>query len=135
MALLSSRIVVAAVVTRIGGASNITVYDGQGPTPPVGRACIVYASPGDPDGVLGDPDRNVSVEFQTTCVGTTVEQALFTHDTVVARLNRESLSGTGFTTYPVRMVPGSQQPVRRDDTLATAYFYITCSWVVVAQPS
>ncbi len=135
MALIGTRVVVAAAVTRISGASNITVYHAQGPTPPEGRSCIVYPSPGDPDGVLGDPDRNVTVEFQTTCVGTTSEQALFTHDTVVARLNREQLSGTGFATYPVRMVPGSQQPVRRDDDLATPYFYVTCSWVAVAQPA
>ncbi len=135
MALLGSRVIVAAVVTRIGGASNITVYNAQGPTPPVGRACIVYAAPGDPDGVLGDPDRNVTVEFQTTCVGTTAEQALWTHDTVVARLNRESLTGTGWATYPVRMISGTQQPVRRDDSLATPYFTVTCSWVATAQPA
>ncbi|MBK6887031.1 MAG: hypothetical protein IPH03_11805 [Tetrasphaera sp.] len=88
MALLATRLMVAAVVTRIGGASNITAYNAQGPTPPAGMTCIVYASPGDPDGVLGDPDRNVSVQFQTTCVGTTPNRRMLTHDPVVARLNR-----------------------------------------------
>lgn len=135
MALLATRLVVAAVVSRIDGASYVVAYDAQGPTPPAGMTCIVYASPGDPDGVLGDPDRNVSVEFQTTCVGTTSAQAQMAHDHVVAQLNRVKLTGTGFTTYPVRMVPGSQQPVRRDDALAIPYFYITCSWVAVAQPT
>lgn len=135
MALIGTRIVVAAVVARIDAATYVAAYDAQGPTPPAGKTCIVYASPGDPDGVLGDPDRNVVVEFQTTCVGETSEQAQFTHDQVVTQLNRYSLTGTGFATYPVRMVSGSQQPVRRDDTLATPYFYVTCSWVAVAQPA
>ena len=135
MALLSTRIIVAAVVTRLGGATNVTTYLSQGPTPPVGRTCIVHPLPGDPDGVLGDPDRNVTVRFQTTSIGSTSEQAMWTHDTIVARLNREKLTGTGFVTYPVRIIPGSQQPVRRDDDLATPWFYVTCSWVAIAQPA
>ena len=135
MALLSTRSIVAAVVTRLTGTTNVTTYLSQGPTPPVGRTCIVHPLPGDPDGVLGDPDRNVTVRFQTTSIGSTAEQAMWTHDTIVARLNREKLTGTGFVTYPVRIISGSQQPVRRDDDLATALFYVTCSWVAVAQPA
>ena len=135
MALIGSRVVVAAVVTRLTGTANVTTYLSQGPTPPVARACIVHPLPGDPDGVLGDPDRNVTVRFQTTCIGSTSEQAMWTHDAVVAQLNRQTLTGTGFVTYPVRIVPGSQQPVRRDDDLATPLFYVTCSWVAIAQPT
>ena len=135
MALLSTRSIVAAVVTRLTGTTNVTTYLSQGPTPPVGRTCIVHPLPGDPDGVLGDPDRNVTVRFQTTSIGSTSEQAIWTHDAIVARLNREKLTGTGFVTYPVRIISGSQQPVRRDDDLATALFYVTCSWVAVAQPA
>jgi len=135
MALLSTRSIVAAVVTRLGGTTNVTTYLSQGPTPPVARACIVHPLPGDPDGVLGDPDRNVTVRFQTTCIGSTSEQAIWTHDAIVARLNREKLTGTGFVTYPVRIIPGSQQPVRVDHDLATDLFYVTCSWVAIAQPA
>ena len=135
MALISTRAVVAAVVTRIDGTTNVTTYLSQGPTPPVARTCIVHPLPGDPDGVLGDPDRNVTVRFQTTSIGSTAEQAMWTHDTIVARLNREILTGTGFATYPVRIIPGSQQPVRRDDDLATPLFYVTCSWVAITQPA
>jgi len=135
MALLSTRSIVAAVVTRLTGTTNVTTYLSQGPTPPVGRTCIVHPLPGDPDGVLGDPDRNVTVRFQTTSIGSTSEQAIWTHDAIVARLNREKLTGTGFVTYPVRIIPGSQQPVRRDDDLATDLFYVTCSWVAIAQPA
>lgn len=135
MALLASRLVVAAVMSRLSGTSNVTAYLSQGPTPPVGRVCVVHPLPGDPDGVLGDPDRNVWVEFQTTCVGSTSEQAMWTHDAIVARLNRQVLTGTGFTTYPVRMIQGSQQPVLRDDDLASPLYYTTCSWLAIAQPS
>lgn len=135
MALLSSRLIVAAVVTRLQGATTVTTYLSVGPTPPAGKTCVVHPYPGDPDGVLGDPDRNATVEIQTTCIGTTAEQALWTHDTIVGRLNRVVLTGTGFATYPVRMVPGSQQPVRRDDALATPLYLVTASWVATAQPA
>jgi len=135
MALISTRAVVAAVVTRIDGASYVAAYDAQGPTPPAAMTCVVYPYPGDPDGVLGDPDRNVTVRFQTTCIGLTSPQAQLAHDHVVDQLNRQILTGTGFATYPIRMVPGSQQPVRRDDDLATTLFYVTCSWVAIAQPA
>jgi len=135
MALLSSRTIVAAIVARLQGASNVTTYLSVGPTPPAGKTCIVHPYPGNPDGVLGDPDRNAAVEFQTTCIGTTAEQALWTHDTIVARINRQSLSGTGFATYPVRMIDGSQQPVRRDDTLATPLYVVTANWLATAQPA
>lgn len=133
MALISTRLVVAAVVTRLEGTSNVTAYLSQGPTPPAGKTVIVHPTPGAPDGVLGDPDRNVEVEFQTTCVGGTAEQAMWTHDQVVARLNRVTLTGTGFSTLPVRIVAG--QPVRRDDTLTTAYYLVTCRWLAIAQPA
>jgi hypothetical protein len=135
MALVASRLVVDAVMARLEGATTFASYLSTGPTPPVGRVCIVHPSPGDPDGVLGDPDRNSRLEFQTTCIGTTGEQALWTHDQVVARLNRQVLSGTGFVTYPTRIVSGSPQPVRRDDTLANPLYLVTCTWLVVAQPA
>lgn len=135
MALINSRVVVAAVVTRLQGASTFTTYLSQGPTPPAAKSCVVHPSPGSPDGVLGDPDRNVEVEFQTTCIGVTGEQALWTHDQVVARLNRVTLTGTGFATYPVRIITGTQQPVRRDDTLADPLFLVTCRWLAIAQPA
>lgn len=135
MALLSSRLVVAAVKARLDGTTGVACYLSAGPTPPVGKTCVVYPAPGSPDGVLGDPDRNLEIEFQTTCVGLSAEQALWTHDQVVARVNRQSLTGTGFATYPIRMIDGTQQPVRRDDTLGPPWFYITCSWVATAQPA
>lgn len=135
MALISTRVVVAAVVARLQGASTFTTYLSQGGNPPTPKSCVVHPSPGSPDGVLGDPDRNVEVEFQTTCIGVTGEQALWTHDQVVARLNRQVLTGTGFATYPVRVIVGTQQPVRRDDTLADPVFLVTCRWLAIAQPA
>ena len=135
MALISSRLVVAAVVTRLGTGSGFTAYLSVGPTPPADRTCVVHPYPADPDGVLGDPDRNAAVEFQTTSIASTSELALWTHDQVVSHLNRQVLSGSGFTTYPVRMVPGSQQPVRRDDELADPLYVVTCNWTTTAQPA
>jgi hypothetical protein len=135
MALIGTRPVVDAVLSRLSGLTTVTTYLGQGPRPPAARTCVLYPRPGAPDGVLGDPDRNSRLEFQTTCIGQTAEQALWTHDTVVARLNRQVLTGTGFSTYPLRMVAGTQQPVRRDDTLADPWYLVTCSWQATAQPT
>lgn len=135
MALITSRLIVAAVLAKMQTATNVTSYLSVGPTPPAGRTCILHPYPGNPDGVLGDPDRNSEVEFQTTSIGTTSEQALWTHDTITAVLNRQIVTGTGFATYPLRMIDGSQQPVRRDDTLATPLYVVTCNWVATAQPA
>lgn len=135
MALLSSRIIVNAVVARLQTTPGMVAYLSAGPQPPAGKTVVVHPVPGTPDGVLGDPDRNAMVEFQTTCIGATVEQVLWSHDQVVAHLSRQKLTGTGFITYPVRMLDGGAQPVRRDDTLATPMYLVTCSWLAVAQPN
>lgn len=135
MSLLSSRLVAAAVVTLLDGDTNLTAYLSQGPTPPVGRSVVVHPLAGEPDGVLGDPGKDLLLRFQTTAIGATAEQALWTHDAVAARLWRATVTGTGWTTLPIRDIPGSQQPVWRDDTLATPLFTVTCTWLAAAQPT
>lgn len=135
MALIEGRPVIDAVLARLAGLTTVDSRLAVGSRPPAPRSCVLYPRPGAPDGVLGDPDRNVRVQFQTTCIGETAEQAMWTHDKVVGRLNRQILTGTGFVTYPLRMVAGTQQPVRRDDTLADPWYLVTCSWQVTAQPA
>lgn len=135
MALISTRLIAAAVVTLIDGDAAITAYLSQGPQPPTGKTVVVHPLAGEPDGVLGDPGKDLLVQFQTTAIGTTAEQALWTHDTAAARLWRATVSGTGWSTLPIRDVPGSQQPVYRDDTLATPLFTVTCTWLASAQPA
>lgn len=135
MALISTRLVAAAVVALLDGDTYLTAYLSQGPTPPAGRTVVVHPVAGEPDGVLGDPGRDLLVRFQTTAIGTTAEQALWTHDAVATRLWRQSVSGTGWATLPIRDIPGSQQPVWRDDTLADPIYTVTCMWLATAQPT
>lgn len=133
---ISARLVANQITTHLDGITNVAAYLSQGPTPPVGRTVIVHPDAGQHDGPLGAPDRDLRMEFQTTCIGTTPEQALWTHDQVADRLWRTTLTVDGSTnTLPIYAINGSEQPVRRDDALATPLFYVTCSWLAHARPS
>lgn len=133
--MIATRDAAAAVVAHLDGITGVTAHLSVGTTPPSPRSVVVHPIPGRPDGSLGNPDDRVQVEFQTTSIGATPEQALWTHDLVAARLTRGTVTWTGHVTDPIWPVPGSQQPVRRDDDLATPLFYVTCSWVARIQPT
>lgn len=136
MPVTTARAVAAAIVAHLDGTSNIDAWLSQGPTPPTGRTVVVHPDGGSHDGPLGNPDRDLRVEFQTTSIGDTAEQALWTHDQVAARLWRTVLTVDAQTsTHPIYAVLGSEQPVRRDDQLARPVFYVTCSWVAHARPN
>lgn len=135
MTLLSTRSVAAAVVALLDADTYLSGYLSQGPTPPAGRTVIVHPLAGEPDGPLGDPGRNLLLRFQTTCIGTTAEQALWTHDTAAGVLWRATVTGSGWATLPIQDIPGTQQPVWRDDTLADALFTVTCTWLATVQPA
>lgn len=134
MALISSRAVALAIVGYLDGTSGISAYLSEGPKPPAGKTVVVHPSTGQFEGSLGDPWRDRCLEFQTTSIGVSPEQALWVHDQVTAALLRAVLTGTGFTTLPIHVVAGSEQPVRRDDQLAEPIFIATCSWEATAQP-
>jgi len=133
---ISARLVATEIVEYLDGITNVAAYLSQGPTPPVGKTVIVHPDAGQHDGPLGNPDRDLRVEFQTTCIGTTAEQALWVHDQVATRLWRSAVTLDGSTdTLPIWAIPGTEQPVRRDDNLATPLFYVTCSWLAHARPT
>lgn len=132
---ISARAVATAITSHLDGTSGVTAYLSEGPTPPTGRTVVIHPDGGRHEGPLGDPDRDLRVEFQTTSIGTSPEQALWTHDQVSARLWRTELILEGTeTTLPIHGVDGSEQPVRRDDDLAEPIYYVTQSWVAIAQP-
>lgn len=132
---ITTRDAAAAVVAHLDGLANVAAFLSVGASPPQPRSVVVHPIPGRPEGSLGDPDDRQRMEFQTTCIGATPVQALWTHDQAATRLSRAVLTWTGFATLPIWPVPGSQQPVRRDDDLAVPLFYVTCSWVALIQPA
>lgn len=135
MVTIATRDVADAVVAWLDGIDNVTAHLSVGTTPPSPRSVVVHPLPGRPDGSLGNPDDRAVVEFQTTSIGATPHQALWTHDRVDARLKRAVVTWPGYQTQPIWPVYGSQQPVRRDDDLATALYYVTCSWIAHVQPA
>ena len=133
---ISARLVAVQITSHLDGITNVAAYLSQGPTPPVGRTVIVHPDAGQHDGPLGNPDRDLRLEFQTTSIGVTAEQSLWVHDQVAAQLWRQTITIDGSTaTLPVHAIPGSEQPVRRDDALASPLFYVTCSWIAHARPT
>ena len=134
MALIKAREVVDAIMAHLDAGST-TNYLSQGPKRPSGKYCVVHPFTPEDDGSLGDPAQNSIVQFQTTSVGETSEQALWVQDTVAARLHLAVLTvATGVTTHPIRAVKGSAQPVLRDDDIEPPMFYATKRWRVHAIP-
>lgn len=137
MALIKTREVVDAIMTYLDAGST-TNYLSKGPRDPrsVAKYCVVHPSPGKYSGTVGDHTQDCEVQFQTTSVGTTTEQAFWVHDTVSQRLWRAVLApASGVTTLPIWAIPGSQQPVLRDDDIEPPMFYVTCRWVCQAIPT
>lgn len=133
---VTARVLATTIVAHLDGLSTIDAFLSEGPTPPRGRVVVVHPDPGRHRGPLGDPDRDLRMEFQTTAIGATPEQALWVHDQVAAELWRTSLTVDGTAaTLPIWAVDGSEQPVRRDDDLAEPLFYLTCAWIAHAQPN
>ena len=133
MALIMSRVVCLALTNFVDGISGIEAFLSQGPTPPRGRTVVIHPDPGQREGPLGNPDRDLRVEFQTTSIGETPEQALWTHDQVSGALTRAEIALEDATALPVYPVEGSEQPVTRDEFLAEPTFLVTQSWVILAQ--
>ena len=135
MALITTRSVIDAVMERIAGGP-MTVFLSNGGTPPVCPSVVVHPLAARYTGTVGDHTRDAEVEFQTTCIGSTSEQAVWAHDKIATRLWRTALSvAPGVVTLPLWAIPGTQQPVRRDDALATPVYYLTCSWMAHAIPT
>lgn len=138
MALIPTRTAAAAVVAHLAGElTPVTVRLSVGTSPPATPSVIVHPVAGTPVGPLGDPDAQLRVAFQTTCVGATAEQALWCHDQAAAALLRATITtGDGdAASLPIWPIPGSQQPVMRDDDLATPLYYVTCGWMAHLQPA
>lgn len=126
---MDARTLATALVAHLDGTSGIDAYLSQGPRPPAGKTVVLHPGDAIENGPLGDPDRDLRLTFQTTSIGTTPEQALWTHDQIVARLLRaEVLVGGGAVTLPLWRAD-DQAPVLVDDDLAEPLWFVPCRWV------
>ena len=137
--MIKTREVVDALMTYLD-AGTTTNYLSQGPKQPSGAYCVVHPSGGKyqdvNQGSLGDHTADNVVSFQATSVGETTEQAIWVHDTISARLWSTALTvAAGVVTLPIWAVPGSQQPILRDDDIEPPLYYVTCRWVAHAIPT
>lgn len=125
-----TRTAVDAILATLA-AAGVTAYPGA----PTGDTARPYLSvwpsggmSGGGTGTLGDIYRDLVVEFQTTSVGDTVEQALWMHDKAALALAGATPTVSGRTAHPIYL-DEAPQPVRRDDAPAQPLFLVTARWV------
>lgn len=134
MALIAERLVINAVLAKLN-TGTVTAYLSQGPSPAAPPTVVLHPLTGQYVGPLGNPDRDLVAEFQLTCIGETSEQAILVHDLTSSLILRTAVTGSGFVTHPMWQIPGTQQPVLRDDDLAEPLFYVTSQWIAHAIPN
>lgn len=125
-----TRTAVDAVAALLEAAS-VAVYEGGASGDAARPYVALYPSggmSGTDTGTLGDVYRDLVVEFQTTSVGDTVEQALWMHDKAALTLAGATPTVAGRTAHPIYL-DETPQPVRRDDAPAQPLFYVTARWV------
>ena len=84
-------------------------------------------------GSVGDHLSDLFVDFQTTSVGATAEQALWVHDKAARVLWGARPEVPGRYTLPI-FAPESPQPVRRDDDLAVPLMFVAARWRLHTTP-
>lgn len=78
-------------------------------------------------GSLADHLSDLVLDFQTTSVGATAEQALWMHDRVARALWAATPAVPGRTAQPIHATE-PPMPAQRDDSLATPLIYVTARW-------
>jgi len=119
---------VQAVISYLT-SQGVTTYRGEAPRTATAPYVVLHAAPA----IVGTSNlidaADLRVDFQTTCVGGTSEQAEWLSDKVVVSLWRATPAVAGRSVRPIY----SEQPpqsVRRDDALAEPLFYATSRWTI-----
>lgn len=121
----------AAIVTTLA-AAPLTTYLGEATRAATGDLparpyVVVHPSPAFHDGTLGDRFKDATMDFQTTAVGDTAEQAMAAHDKAVTALLGATPAVSGRVPHPIYK-DETGQPVRRDDSGAQPVFYVIQRW-------
>lgn len=107
----------------------------NGVRPDADTACaVIYGSPGQPSGPLGDRFADLQLDFQVTAVGTGPEQAQYIADAVrTALLAVPPPAVTGRAVWPLWQT--ASQPVARDDTVQPPLWIATAQYAIKSNPA
>jgi len=122
---VTARAHTTAVKALIDAA--VTCHVGESPNDAGPPYVLLYPDSGHGMATGMDLDADhYRYEFQTTAVGTTVEQAQWAADKVRGAVEDVRPTVAGFTTGKVRHV--SSQPAKRDNDVDPAVFYAVDVW-------
>lgn len=106
----------------------------NGTRPDADTICaVIYGSPGQASGPLGDRNADLQIDFQVTAVGTGPEQALYIADACKAALLTAPPSVAGRAVWPLWQT--AAQPVQRDDTVQPALWIATAQYAIKSNPA
>lgn len=119
------------------GAAGLTVYLGGTPTSsgwtPPDKYAVLYPDPGRAGRAsLADDRTDFTSVFQVTCVGASVERALWVADRVRQALDRP-LTVDGRNAWQPEDQGGP--PVQRDDDVTPPLFYVPVQYLIQSIPS
>ena len=127
---LPSAPLVAAILSllRTSVPATCAIYEGQAPSGADPPYAVLYFDSGRKSAfernILNEAPRDL--RYQTTCVGSTPEQARWVADKVGAALYATVPAVSGRLVWPV--IEEASQPVRRDDE-SLAVFLATSQWL------
>lgn len=106
----------------------------NGTRPDADTICaVIYGSPGQSSGPLGDRFADLRIDFQVTAVGTGPEQALYIADACKVALLSTPPTVAGRAVWPLWQ--SAAQPVQRDDTVQPALWIATAQYVIHSTPA
>lgn len=114
--------------------ASVNVDDAETPNFAELPRVVLYADQGAStrEALCSSPDGAV-VTIQTTCVGTTREQAGWMLDKVSTLVENQRPTVSGFTCGPIQNLFGNLP--RRDDDTDPAVFYAVTTWRFTAVPA
>ena len=115
---------ITSLLTAVGLTTTVGEANDALETPYV----VLYPNPGDSVAEsLKSPIGDMQIGFQLTCVGESVEQALWCHDKARAAVDHVTPTVSGRTCWPIWSDEQSQ-PVRRDDSINPPLFVAISRW-------
>ena len=103
--------------------------------PDADTSCVVvYGTPGEVSGSLGDRFADLQLDFQVTAVGSGPEEAQYIADAArAALLATPPPAVAGRAVWPLWQT--AAQPVQRDDTVQPPLYIATAQYVIKSNPA